>query len=259
VPSNKLSLGTTRLLVTGASGFLGRELVRLAPGACVERFEIRDEAAVRAALEGAGPDVVIHTAYRQEGEGAWAITVDGAENVAAEAARMGARLIHLSTDVVFDGRKGSPYVEEDEPCPVSEYGRAKADSERRVLAVDPNALVVRTSLIVGGAGHEPSKHELAALDPEMTFYEDEIRCPIQVGDLASALLELAQLDVTGLLHVAGADALSRADLAELVAGRPVRRAPAPRGRPLDCRLACSGARSLLRTELRGSRSVLRRT
>lgn len=245
-----------RLLVTGGTGFLGRELVLLAPHAISKRFEIRDEDAVRAALERTGPDVVINTAYKQEGPDAWAITVDGAANVAAAACFVGARLLHLSTDVVFDGRKGSAYVEEDEPSPVTEYGRAKAESEVRVLAAHPEALVVRTSLIVGGPGHEASKHERAALDPEMTFYEDEIRCPTQVGDLAAALLELAPLEVTGVLHVAGRDALSRADFGELVAGRPVRKAPAPPGRPLDCRLECSRAQALLGTELRGIRSVL---
>jgi dTDP-4-dehydrorhamnose reductase len=245
-----------RLLVTGATGFLGRELVRLAPAASRDRFEIRDLGGAHRAIERARPDVVIHTAYKQTGSDAWAITVDGAANVATATRAAGARLVHLSTDVVFDGRKGSPYVEEDAPSPVSEYGRAKAESESRVRAAHPDALVVRTSLIVGGPGHESSKHELAALDPNTTFYEDEIRCPIQVGDLAAALLELAELAVGGVLHVAGADALSRADLAELVAGRPVKRAPASQGRPLDCRLDCSRARTLLRVELRGIRSVI---
>jgi dTDP-4-dehydrorhamnose reductase len=250
-------LSRRKLHVTGATGFLGRELFRLAPEASVERVEIRDVLAVRALLERLRPEVVIHTAYRQDGRCAWETTVDGAENVARAAREVGAGLVHLSTDVVFSGRKGSPYVAEDEPSPVTEYGLAKAESEARVRVAHPDALVVRTSLIVGGPGHEPSKHELAALDPTKTFYEDEIRCPIQVGDLAASLLELAASQVTGVLHVAGADALSRADLAERVAGRPVQRAPAPPGRPLDCRLDCTAAAALLTTRLRGIRSVLR--
>jgi dTDP-4-dehydrorhamnose reductase len=241
--------------VTGATGFLGRELVALEPEATGDRVEVRDGRAVDNLFSRLTPDVVVHTAYRQEGPGAWETTVDGAENVARAARSVGAQLVFISTDVVFDGRKGSPYVEEDEPSPVTEYGRAKAESERRVRAAHPDALVVRTSLIVGGPGHEPSKHEIAAVEPTPTFYDDEIRCPIQVGDLAAALLELARLDVTGVLHVAGADALSRADLAELIAGRPVRRAPAPPERPLDCRLDCSRVRGLLRIELRGVRSL----
>ena len=126
----------------------------------------------------------------------------------------------------------------------------------RVAAAHPGAVIVRTSLIVGGPGHAPSKHELAARDPEATFYDDELRSPVLVVDLAHALLELAALEVSGPLHVAGADDLSRADLAELVRGGPVRRASAPPGRPLDCRLDSSRARALLRTDLRGVRTVL---
>jgi dTDP-4-dehydrorhamnose reductase len=194
---------------------------------------------------------VVHTAYRQDGPEARDVNVTGSENVARAAAAVGARLLHLSTDVVFDGHKGSPYTEEDAPRPCTEYGRSKAEAERRVAAACPEALIVRTSLIVGGPGHEPSKHELAALDPTLTFYEDELRSPVQVTDLARALLELAAQDVMGLLHVAGPDDVSRAALAELVAGRPVRRATAPPGRPLDCRLDSSVARALLRTRLRG--------
>ncbi len=242
--------------VTGGTGYLGRELLRRAPKATGDRVEIRDAAAVRLALERLRPDVVIHTAYRQHGPGAREITVDGTANVAAAAQAVGARLLHLSTDLVFDGRKGTPYVEADEPGPVTEYARAKVESEQRVLAAQADALIVRTSLILGGAGYEPSQHERAALDPEMVFYADEIRCPIQVGDLAAALLELARLDVTGILHVAGADALSRADLAELITGQRVRRSPAPSNRPLDCSLDSSHARSLLQTGLRGARHLL---
>ena len=244
-----------RIHVTGATGFLGSELLRLAPGVSGERVEVRDAAAVLALLERIRPDVVIHTAYRQEGDGARTIIVDGSANVARAAVAVGARLVHVSTDVVFDGRKGDPYVEEDTPSPCTAYGHAKADAEVRVVEDAPDALIVRTSLIVGGPGHEPSKHELVVCDPAMTFYDDEIRSPVQVGDLAAAVLELVALDVCGPLNVAGADDVSRAELAELVAGRPVRRAPAPPGRPLDCSLDSSRARGMLRVQLRGVRSV----
>jgi dTDP-4-dehydrorhamnose reductase len=243
-----------KLHVTGATGYLGSELVRLWPDASTERVEVRDPAAVREVFERVRPEVVIHTAYRQDGPDAYAINVDGSQHVARAAAEIGARLVHLSTDVVFDGRKGSVYVESDEPSPVTEYGRTKAEAERRVVDTHPEALVVRTSLIYGGA--RPSKHELAASDPAKTFFTNEIRCPVQVGDLAAALLELAALDLVGPLHVAGADGVSRAEFAELVVGRPVQKQPAPESRPLDCRLDSSRAEQLLETRLRGVREVL---
>jgi len=245
-----------RVHVTGGTGFLGRELLELWPEATSERVEIRDEAAVGELLARLRPEVVIHTAYRQDGPGAREVVVDGSENVARAARAEGARLVHVSTDVVFDGRAGRPYVEADPPCPCTDYGAAKAEAERRVAAACPEALLVRTSLLLGGPGHEPSKHERAAHDPSATWFEDEVRSPLLVADLARALLELATLELSGPLHVAGPDGLSRAELARLVCRRPVRSTSAPPGRPLDCRLDSSRAQELLRTELRGARSVL---
>lgn len=238
------------LYITGKTGYLGSELARLRPEAGGERVEIRDRGAVLALFERLRPRTVIHTAYRQDDA---CVNVEGAENVALAAAAVGARLVHLSSDVVFDGLKGSPYVEEDRPSPVNAYGASKAEAERRVAAAHPHALIVRTSLIVGGA--EPSKHELAAHGPG-PWFTNEIRSPVQVTDLAEALLELAGLDVAGPLHVAGADGLSRAELAELVTGRAVETAEAPPTRPLDCRLDSSRAQALIRTRLRGVREVL---
>jgi dTDP-4-dehydrorhamnose reductase len=240
-----------RLHVTGATGYLGSELLRLRPDASSERVEIRDRAAVHELLERVGPEVVIHTAYRQEDR---EVTAAGAVNVALAAAAVGARLVHLSTDVVFDGRKGSPYVEEDPLSPVTDYGRAKAAAEAGVTRAHPGTLLVRTSLIYGGA--EPSKHELAARDPSLTFFTNEIRCPVQVADLARALLELAALEISGPLHVAGPDAVSRAQFAELVTGASVRSERAPPTRPLDCTLDSSRAQALLTTRLRGIRELL---
>lgn len=251
-----------RLLVTGGSGYLGRELVRHARESGWEvdatRVEIRDADAVGELVRRVRPNAVVHTAYRQHGPDAWSTNVDGAEVIARAAGEAGARLLHLSTDVVFDGRKGAPYVEDDPPAPVSDYGRSKVEAERRATSAHPGALIVRTSMIYGGPGTEASKYELAARDDANTFFTNELRCPIQVGDLAGALLELLELADSGILHVAGMDAVSRAEFAELAAGRAVRSAPAAPTRPLDCRLDSSRAQGLLETELRGVRSVLTR-
>jgi dTDP-4-dehydrorhamnose reductase len=240
-----------KLHVTGATGYLGSELVRLRPDASTERVEVLDGAEVQGLFDRIKPDVVVHTAYVQEDA---RVNVEGAENVALAAAAAGARLVHLSTDVVFDGRKGAPYVEDDPLSPVTDYGRAKAEAERRVAAAHRTALIVRTSLLYGGA--EPSRHELAAHDPELTFFTNEIRSPVHVTDLAHALLELLELDISGPLHVAGADPVSRAEFAELIRGAPVRSAPAPETRPLNCPLDSSRAQALLTTRLRGVREVL---
>jgi dTDP-4-dehydrorhamnose reductase len=242
------------LLVTGGSGYLGSELLRRtdAVGVSSAEVDVRDADAVGALFERLRPRAVIHTAYRRDDR---ATTFDGAVNVAAAAA--GARLVHLSTDVVFDGEKGAPYVEEDEPAPLTDYGRAKADAERAVLAEHPGALVVRTSLIYGGL--RPGPQERLAADPDASFFTDEVRCPIQVGDLADALIELAATDLSGVLHVAGADRLSRHEFAELLTGRAVRAASAADAgevRPRDCSLSIDRARGLLHTRLRGAREVL---
>jgi dTDP-4-dehydrorhamnose reductase len=268
------------LLVTGGTGYLGSELLRRASGrplaatylqsepTCageVEwlRLDVRDAVAVRAAVERLRPAAVIHTAYRQEGEGARATTVDGAEAAARAAAEVGARLVHVSTDVLFDGTKDGPYTEEDEPSPITDYGRAKADAERAVLAAHPDALVVRTSLIYGGV--ERSRHERLACDAAqgrsgMVFFEDELRTPVVVGDLAAALLELADRNERGILHVAGPDTVSRYEFAFLLAqahglsGERILRGRLERSRfdrPANCALDSSRARRLLQTRLRG--------
>jgi dTDP-4-dehydrorhamnose reductase len=226
-----------------------------AVGTSSREVDIRDAAAVRALFESLRPGAAINTAYRQDDR---ATTFDGAVHVAEAAAATDTRLVHVSTDVVFDGEKGEPYVEEDEPRPLTEYGRDKADAERGVLAASPGALVVRTSLIYGGS--QPGPQERLAADPQARFFTDELRCPIQVGDLAQALVELAAGERSGILHVAGSDCLNRAEFAELLAGAPVRTASIAESglvRPRDCSLDTARAVELLQTRLRGAREVLK--
>jgi dTDP-4-dehydrorhamnose reductase len=262
-----------RLFVTGLGGYLGGELARRAPAAGWEvagilgsaQLDVRDADAVRAAVLAARPDVVVHTAYRMDDA---SVNVEGTRAVASAAVAAGARLVHLSTDVVF-GDGGRALAEEDPPGPVTAYGESKLAAER---VCPPDALIVRTSLLYGGDA--PSTHEVAAIEAadggrDMAFFTDEVRCPIAVGDLADAVLELAALGFdpahpppTGPLHVAGADAMDRLEFARLVAARHGRDPEALRGgvggpgRPKRLALDCSRARAILRTRLRGAREVL---
>ncbi|MEU0490111.1 sugar nucleotide-binding protein [Nocardiopsis sp. NPDC006139] len=268
------------LLVLGASGHLGGEVARralaaghrvsatsttgapAAPDIAWHALDLRDRDAVTDLVRRVRPEAVVNTAYRQ---GDWAVTADGAAHAALAAAAAGARLVHVSSDAVFSGTAPA-YPETALPDPVNPYGAAKAAAETAVKALHPEAVIARTSLIIGGNGsaHEQRVHHLAAGGPGALF-TDDVRCPVHVGDLADALLELAASDRTGVHHLAGPDALSRHALGVLIARRdgldPDR---LPRGRravsgppgPLDVRLDCTATRAVLRTRLRGARAFL---
>lgn len=241
-----------KILVTGGAGYLGSEVARqaVAAGHEVTATQLRTPAPfgravtvdLRDGFDAAGADVVIHTAYVQADPD---MIVRSTRNVAAA----GARLIHVSTDLVFDGEH-APYSEDAEPKPVSAYGQAKLEAER---LLPEGALVVRTSLLYGKAG---GPQERLAADPGAVFYTDEIRCPTRVDELAAALLELAASDVSGVLHVAGPDAVSRLEFARLLGAADPQGAPAPPGRARNVALDSSRAQSLLSAPLSGLRRLL---
>ena len=276
-----------RLLVVGASGSLGRRVAEYASAAgwqvigtyhhaprdlaniTWQPLDIRDAAAVRQLLGDLAPDAVVHTAIhpRLAGPGVWAVNAGGAASVAAAMSAAGARLVHISSDAIFDGRD-MPYTEDDDPSPINLYGASKAAAETAVGALVPSAAIVRTSLIIDD---DPiDKHSQMILDiaagrrPEALF-TDEIRCPVAARDLAAAVVELLSMPVSGLINVVGADAISRYELGVLVAQRygvdprQLRTATLAESglrRPGVVRLEIGRARSLLRTRMRGAREFL---
>lgn len=274
-----------RLLITGGSGYLGRRLIALAVGRwqitatyfchplhgdgfIATRMDVRDAGQVAALMAQVRPDVVIHTAYTTESEEAMQrVIIQGTRHVARGAAQVGARLIHLSTDVLFDGKKGH-YTESDPPSPITAYGRAKAAAETIVAAEVEDAVIVRTSLITGF--EPPDRHTQWVLDSlrqgrEIRLFTDEFRCPVWVMTLARALLELAELDYRGVLNVAGDQVLTRYEIGVRLARffgldpagiTPALAAESGLVRPLDCSLDLGLARRLLRTPLLGLDEVL---
>ena len=221
-----------RLLITGAGGMLGQDVVRAADraghevvGLARRELDVTDAAAVRAAVVDAAPAAVVNCAAwtdvdgaEAEEETATAINGIGAGNVAAAAASAGALVVHVSTDYVFAGDATRPYVESDPVDPRSAYGRSKLAGEHAVRESAPRHAIVRTAWLFGGGGSHrnfvDTMRRLATERDEITVVDDQVGCPTYTGHLAEALLEVAERDLTGTLHIAGRGRCSWYDLAE---------------------------------------------
>ncbi len=268
-------------LVTGATGLLGREVTRLAlaagrsllwaaywsqplalqPGVQPVQLDVGDAQAVRSLAQRVRPAVIIHTAYRKHGSELERVTALGAGHVAQAATDTGARLVHVSSDVLLDGEH-APYDESAQPAPLHPYGVAKAQAEALVQQAAPHAAIVRTSLICRLDPPDPISawviDSLRETRP-ITLFTDEIRSPVWVQDLAAALIELAGLPFAGVINVAGPQPLSRYEMGKRLA---CRLGLDPRGitageslhsglrRPRNCTLDVRLAQRLLRTRLR---------
>lgn len=200
-----------KALVLGAGGQLGRELVALLDdvlGVTHSQVSITDEVAIDSLLAEHHPDAVFNCAAynavdRAESEpgAAYAANELGPAVVAAACLRYRSRLVHFSTNFVFDGELDRPYLESDEPAPLSVYAISKLMGERRVLETSPEFLVIRTAGVYGGTASFPSRIlDRARSGAPVRVVSDQTVNPTYARDLAGAAAELAQQRMSGVVH-----------------------------------------------------------
>lgn len=235
-----------KILLTGKNGQLGFELRRsLAVLGTVHAVgsqdcDLADEAAVREMVRAIKPDVIVNPAAytavdkaESDIERATAVNARAPGVLAEEADRLGARLVHYSTDYVFDGTKSGPYVETDDTAPLGVYGGTKRAGEIAVQQVCERHLILRTSWVVGVHGNNFAKTmlRLAAQRDALSVVADQHGAPTSAALLADLTAHLLRQDVTGLFHAVAAGETTWYDYACHVieraraAGRPIRVAP----------------------------------
>jgi dTDP-4-dehydrorhamnose reductase len=228
-----------KILLTGANGQLGTELLAVTDVAGDEvvacshaDLDVADREAVLQAVEMVAPDVVLHLGAWTNVDGcetdparAYTVNALGTRNIAEAAHGVGARVVYLSSDYVFDGRGGGPagglpYTEWDTPNPQSHYGRSKLGGEHELEGIlGPDATIVRTSWVVGRYGQNFVKTMLRlAADSEVspTVVDDQLGCPTFTADLAVVVRQLAVLRAPGIFHVCNEDAVTWCEFAKAI-------------------------------------------
>lgn len=210
-----------KVLITGAAGQLGTELVEAVTQAGHDviptthaTLDIVDASSVEKMVRASRPDWIIHgaawtavDACESDPQRASAVNGAGTRNIVSAAANVGARVLYVSTDYVFDGNKAGAYVESDSPNPQSVYGSSKLEGER---AMRPTDLVVRISWVCGYHGGNMVKTilRLASTNPTLSFVDDQVGHPTFADDAARAMLRLVEAGLSGTFHVTNAGAVS---------------------------------------------------
>ncbi|HEY4097212.1 MAG TPA: dTDP-4-dehydrorhamnose reductase [Baekduia sp.] len=209
-----------RLLVTGAAGMLGHRVVADARargwdvvGIDLPDADLTDPLAAQDVAEEHAPDAIVHCAAFTDVDGAeehearaLAVNADASANIAAAAAMLGARIVAVSTDYVFDGTlTDRPYVESDPTAPIGAYGRTKLAGEEAVAGHNPNYAIARTAWLfgLGGKNFPDTMLNAAQSRDEVAVVTDQTGSPTWAGHLSPALLDLAASTATGIFHTAG--------------------------------------------------------
>jgi len=209
-----------KLLVAGAAGMLGRDVMLAAGNAGHDvvgfgraELDVTDPAGLEKKLDLERPDVVINCAAWTDVDGAeesepaaFAVNGTGAGNIAAAAAKVGASVVYVSSDYVFDGSKGAPYVESDQVAPLSAYGRTKLAGEEATAAANKRHFIVRSAWLfgIGGGNFVETMLRLAADHGEVLVVRDQVGSPTYTWHLAYGVIRLIEGIEFGIHHMAAA-------------------------------------------------------
>jgi len=212
-----------KILVIGAKGMLGRDLVKTLQssfpkdeitGWDLEEIDIQQERSTVTRIRNLEPDVIVHLAAYTDVDGcelnekkAFAVNAEGTKHVALGGLTCGAKLVILSTDYIFNGKKGSPYLEEDSPHPLNVYGRSKWKGEQYVRELVKDALIVRTQWLYGkhGKNFVASILRQAREKDVLSVVNDQVGSPTYTLDLSRAITLLIERRASGIFHVANRD------------------------------------------------------
>ncbi|MFL0572777.1 dTDP-4-dehydrorhamnose reductase [Priestia megaterium] len=221
-----------KVLITGANGQLGKELVELftAKGFEVygfgrDKMDITNQAQVQEVISTLKPNIVLHSAAHtqvdlaeSEPEQAFSINAYGTRNVAVAAEAVGAKLVYVSTDYVFDGTTDEPYNEFSPTSPLGVYGKSKLAGEQFVRDLHSKFFIVRTSWVYGkhGANFVKTMLKLGEERKEISVVADQIGCPTYTLDLANAILELVDTEKYGVYHISNSGSCSWYEFAKAI-------------------------------------------
>jgi dTDP-4-dehydrorhamnose reductase len=219
-----------RIYITGAKGQLGRALMRRLDqhtllGTDLPEVDLTDLAAIRSSIKSFTPDVIIHAAAMTDVDGAardpeaaYRINALGTRNVAVSAESIGAALLSISTNEVFDGVKTEPYSEFDQTNPINPYARSKLAAENFVRELCHRFYIVRTAWLYGLGGNNFVKKIISRVDTDnkLRVVTDEVSSPTYTEDLVSAIEKLITTEAFGIYHFTNEGACSRYEFAQKI-------------------------------------------
>jgi len=217
-----------RVLITGHTGQLGQALLRLRPdaiGVSRPELELSDAHSIAAVMQAYRPNLIVHCAAwtavdeaARQPEQAYRVNALGTQHLALAAAKLGATFVYISTNEVFDGTNGAPYLETDSPNPINAYGLSKWGGEKVVQQTLPSHVIIRTSWLTGASGRNFA-HRMVQLADErgkLQVVTDEVACPTFVADLAPAIWRLIDTGQFGVYHLTNEGCCSRFEFAKQI-------------------------------------------